>query len=467
MNKRMSFQWLPFEWLSLEWRHFQWLPFEWIVAIRFMRQARMQTLLIISGVALGVSVIVFISALISGLQANLFRRTLDFQAQIVILPPKAVARALRLSDPSELQLSPILQARSKQSSQSEQSRRAEPSRDNFNSAGTNTNFVATLIQPRAQRLQSIDQWQKVRGQLERMPSVTVVAPVVAGSGLIVRGEASNAVSITGIEPDSYLRLIALGSKIMAGTARLTSTEIIIGEQLAKDLGVWTGDKLNLQTASGGFATLTIGGIFDFGSRGQNSRAVFVALRTAQSLLNLTGGVTSLEVNLTEPFRAEQMAQLIQSQTGLKAESWISSNAQFFSALSAQSMSNTIIRFFVGLTAALGIASVLVVSVVQKSKAIGILRATGTSRRQILRLFLLQGALMGLAGSLLGAAVGWLFLNAWRGIAVNADGTPIFVIDFDPMLFVYAAIGATMVGTLAALFPALQAARLDPAVAIRG
>ena len=86
---------------------------------------------------------------------------------------------------------------------------------------------------------------------------------------------------------------------------------------------------------------------------------------------------------------------------------------------------------------------------------------------ILRLFLLQGALTGLMGSLLGALVGWLFLNAWRNIAVNADGTPIFVIDFDPMLFVYAAVGATLVGTLAALFPALQAARLDPAVAIRG
>ena len=438
------------------------LPFEWIVAIRFMRQARMQTLLIVSGVALGVSVIVFISALISGLQANLFRRTLDFQAQIVILPPKAVARALRLSDSPVLQTSPVFQT-----SPAWQSSNAEPSQDNVNSAGASTTFVATLIQPRAQRLQSIDQWQKVRVQLEQMPSVTVVAAVVAGSALIVRGEASNAVSITGIEPETYLRLIALGSKIIAGTVNLTGTDIIIGEQLAKDLGVWTGDKLNLQTASGGSTTLTISGIFDFGSRGQNSRAVYVALRTAQSLLNLTGGVTSLEVNLTEPFSAEVIAQLIQSQTGLKAESWISSNAQFFSALAAQSMSNTIIRFFVGLTAALGIASVLVVSVVQKSKVIGILRATGTSRQQILRLFLLQGALMGLAGSLLGAAVGWLFLNAWRGIAVNADGTPIFVIDFDPMLLVYAAVGATLVGTLAALFPALQAARLDPAVAIRG
>ena len=405
------------------------MPFEWILAIRFMRQARMQTLLIMAGVALGVSVIVFISALISGLQSNLFRRTLDFQAQIVILPPKEVSRPLH-------------------------------------QAGDGV-MLATLVQPRAQRLQSVDQWQTVLAQVTKMDGVSVVAPVVAGAGFIVRGEANKAVGLTGIEPETYLQLIALNSKIIAGTANITGTDMLVGLDLAKDLGVWTGDKLNLQTASGGTATLSIRGIFDYGNSGMNSRSVYIALRTAQSLLDLSGGVTSVEVNLDEPFTAETVAQTIQAQTGLKVDSWIATNAQFFSALEAQSMSNTVIRFFVGLTAALGIASVLVVSVVQKSKAIGILRATGTSRRQILRLFLLQGALTGLIGSLLGAFVGWLFLIAWRNIAINADGTQLFPITFDPMLFVYAAVGATLVGILAALFPALQAARLDPAVAIRG
>ena len=405
------------------------MPFEWILAIRFMRQARMQTLLIMSGVALGVSVIVFISALISGLQSNLFKRTLDFQAQIIILPPKEVSRPLHQAGGGAM--------------------------------------LATLVQPRAQRLQSVDQWQTVLAQVAKMDGVSVVAPVVAGAGFIVRGEANKAVGLTGIEPETYLKLIALNSKIIAGTANITGTDMLVGLDLAKDLGVWTGDKLNLQTASGGTATLSIRGIFDYGNSGMNSRSVYIALRTAQSLLDLAGGVTSVEVNLDAPFTAETVAQTIQAQTGLKVDSWIATNAQFFSALEAQSMSNTVIRFFVGLTAALGIASVLVVSVVQKSKAIGILRATGTSRQQILRLFLLQGALTGLIGSLLGAFVGWLFLIAWRNIAINADGTQLFPITFDPMLFVYAAVGATLVGILAALFPALQAARLDPAVAIRG
>jgi lipoprotein-releasing system permease protein len=313
----------------------------------------------------------------------------------------------------------------------------------------------------------VDQWPKVRKDLERLPEVVVVAPVVAGAGFVVRGDANKSVSVTGIEPESYLRLIALNKMIIAGSPQVTTTDIVVGTELAKDLGVGIGDKLILQTVSGASATLNVCGIFDFGNKAFNERSVYVALRTAQSLLGLAGGATSLEVNVADPFTAETIAQTIQAQTGLRAESWIATNAVFFSALAAQSMSNTIIRFFVGLTAALGIASVLVVSVVQKSKEIGILRATGTSRRQILRLFLLQGALMGLMGSLLGSGAGWAFLIAWRGIAKNADGTPLFLIEFDPMLFVYAAVGATLIGTLAAVFPAQQAARLDPAVAIRG
>jgi len=199
----------------------------------------------------------------------------------------------------------------------------------------------------------------------------------------------------------------------------------------------------------------------------NGRNVFVGLRTAQSLLNLVGGVSSLEIKIRDPFAAEVIAQGIYAETGLQADSWIKTNAQFFTAIAAQSLSNTVIRFFVGLTAALGIASVLVVSVVQKSKEIGILRAMGTSRGQILRLFLLQGGVMGTAGSLLGSALAFLFVMVWQGVARNPDGTQLFIIEIQPALFVAATVGAMLVGILSAVVPARQAARLDPAVAIRG
>lgn len=406
----------------------QLLPFEWVLATRFLREGLLQTLFIISGVALGVSVIVFMSALLTGLQGSIFKTLLDYQAQIVISPADETPRALRSDQGVEF---------------------------------------ATLVQPRAQRPRSIDQWQKVRDTTQTIPGVLVVAPVVDGAGFILRGDGNTGVSMRGIEPDSYLRLIALKEKIIAGSADLGSTDIVIGSKLAKDLGVTTGDKLTLQAASGASSLLFVSGIFDFGNQGQNTGSVYVAMRTAQSLLGLPGGVTSLQLKVAEPFAAESLVQQIEAQPGIKVESWIKTNAEFFKALSGQTMSFFIIRLFVGLTAALGIASVLVVSVVQKSKEIGILRATGTTRGQILGVFLLQGAMLGLLGSLFGSVMGWLFLVAWRGFAVNDEGVPFFVLQAGPSLYLIVAAGATLVGTLSALFPAQRAARLDPAVAIRG
>jgi lipoprotein-releasing system permease protein len=404
------------------------LTFEWVLATRFLREGLLQTLFIIAGVALGVSVIVFMSALLTGLQNNIFRTLLDFQAQIVIKPPDEAPRSLR----NEL----------------------------------NAEF-ATIVQPRAQRPRSLDQWQKIRQLTLTMPWVLVVAPVIEDTAFIVRGDSSTGVGLRGIEPESYLRLIALKEKLIAGSADLTSTDVVIGSQLAKDLSLKMGDKLTLKSASGTTVVLFVSGIFDFGNQSQNTSGVYVALRTAQSLLGLPGAVSSLQVKVSAPFEAEKIAQQIASQQGAKVESWIKTNAEFFKALSGQTLSFFIIRLFVGLTAALGIASVLVVSVVQKTKEIGILRATGTTRAQILGVFLLEGAILGLLGSVFGSMMGWIFLRAWSAFAVNLDGVPFFTLNAGPALYIYVAFGATVVGTVAALFPAQRAARLDPAIAIRG
>ena len=121
----------------------------------------------------------------------------------------------------------------------------------------------------------------------------------------------------------------------------------------------------------------------------------------------------------------------------------------------------------GLSVAFGIASVLVVVVVQKSREIGILRAMGISRGQILRVFLLQGGVLGFGGAVAGCAIGATALLLWQRYARNADGTPLFALAFDPLLFGVALLLATLTGLMAAFAPALRAARLDPVVAIRG
>ncbi|MEO7009428.1 MAG: ABC transporter permease [Caldimonas sp.] len=405
-----------------------WLPFEWIVALRFLREGRTQTLFIVAGVALGVAVIVFMSALLGGMQANFVRRVLTAQPHIQLLPPVEVTRPL----------------------------------------GVGPGVVeGALVQPPLQRLKSIDQWQALVAQVRALPGVRVVSPSAAGSALVVRGDASRAISMVGIDPELYFRIVDIPEKIVRGTVRLTGTDILVGNELASDLGVGVGDKLRVSSARGADNTLTITGIFDLGSKGANQRTTFVALRTAQSLLGLVGGVSSIDITVADVYAAEEIARRITATTGVEADSWIMTNAQFFSAVNAQQTSSEAIRFFVGLSVAFGIASVLVVSVVQRSKEIGILRAMGITQGQILRVFLLQGGLLALGGGALGSAAGAGALMLWLYFVRNADGTALFPVTLQLSLFGTALVLATLTGLLAALAPALRAARLDPVVAIRG
>jgi lipoprotein-releasing system permease protein len=406
----------------------RWLPFEWIAAVRFLREGRLQTLFIIGGIAIGVGVIVFMSAMLAGLEANFIKRVLTSQPQIQLLTPDQVARPLR-----------------------------DRGRD----------IEDAVVQRPSQRVISIDQWPKIRSQMLAMPEVTAVSPTILGSVLAVRGDASRAITLSGVEPDSYFKIVKVPDYVVAGEPRLTSEDIIIGIELAKNLGAAVGDKLNVQAASGANRVLTITGLVDFGNKGVNQRTAFAALRTAQSLLGMLGGVTTIDMTVQDIYAAETIAQRIEAANAVEADSWIKTNAQFFTAVQAQETSNSLIRLFVALSVAFGIAAVLIVSVIQRSKDIGILRAMGTSRGQILRVFLLQGGLLGFVGSLFGAAMGAGALIYWHSVARQADGTELFPLILERQLFVVTALLATLTGLLAAMAPAVRAAKLDPVVAIRG
>jgi len=409
-----------------------WLPFEWIVALRFLRQGRLQTLFILAGVAIGVGVIVFMSATLAGLQANFIRRVLSAQAHIQILPHPAVSR---------------------------------PQTATTITAGR-TELVDAVTQPPAQRTQRIDQWQAIMSRLRSLPEIVVISPVASGSALAIRGDSSRGISLIGIEPELHYAIIDLDEKIVRGRSNVIGTDILIGTDLATDFGVDVGDKLRVNTANGASAILNIIGIFDLGNRGANKQSVFVALKNAQNLLALPGAITSLEITVTDVYAAETIAQQIVQLTGVEANSWIKTSAQFFAAISAQTTANTAIRFFVGLSVALGITSVLVVSVVQRSREIGILRAMGISQGQILRVFLLQGGLLGLAGSMIGCLIGISALVLWQHLMRNPDGTPMIPLVLNATLFIVTFGLASITGLGAAVAPALRAARLDPVAAIR-
>jgi lipoprotein-releasing system permease protein len=406
----------------------RWLPFEWITAVRFLREGRMQTMFILVGVAIGVAVIVFLSAILAGLEANFVRRLLTSQPQIQLLAPDQIARPLR--------------------------------------QGNGEVEDATVQRP-SQRVISIDQWPKIRDQMLAMPEVTAVSPTMSGSALAIRGDASRAITLSGIEPESYFRIVRIPDYVVAGEPRLTSEDIVIGVELAKDIGATVGDKLNVQVASGANRVLTVTGLVDLGNKGVNQRAAYAALRTAQSLLGMVGGVTTIDLSVRDIYAAEDIAQRIQAANAVEADSWIKTNAQFFTALHAQITANTLIRVFVGLSVAFGIAAVLIVSVIQRSKDIGILRAMGASRGRILGVFLLQGGLLAFIGSLFGAAMGAFAVIYWHSVARQTDGSELFPLILEQRLFVLTALLATVTGLLAAMAPAVRAAKLDPVVAIRG
>ena len=404
------------------------LGFESRVATRFLREGRMQTVLIIVGVAAGVAVVAYISALITGLQANTIEKTLGAQAHLTISPLDDAVLAARA--PASAGLSELVQT-----------------------------------QPRAQRPRSVANWQTLVPLLEAMPEVAAVSPMVAGAGLALRGEATKSIALVGVDLDRYDRIVGLRAKVVAGVARLGPGDGIIGRELADDLGVRVGDRVGISTG-GVNDSLRVTALVDLGVRELNRRTVIVPLRTAQSLVGLPGGATSLDLTLVDIWSARALADDLAARWPYKAESWQQANAQLVSALNAQSVSTGLIRAVVLVVVVLGIASVLVVSVVQKQREIGILRAMGATQGQVLRIFLLQGAIVGALGSALGVLLAVLLIWAFTHFVRGADGLPLFKIVLAPMLALRVAAIATVCGVLAAVAPARRAARLDPAQAIR-
>ncbi len=404
------------------------MPFELLVALRFLREGRVQTLLILSGIGVGVGVIVFLSALITGLQDSLIERTLGTQAHVVVRAPEDVVRPLSTPSPSLA--------------------------------------VAPRLERPAQRLRSIVAWPQTLELLRGLPEVRAASPTVAGAAFALRGLASRSIALRGVEPASFRRIIDMGPRMTAGEFRVDGPAAVVGVELASDLGVGVGDKIRVESPAGRSEVLLVSGVFDVGSKELNERWVFVSLRAAQTLLDLPGGISTIELKVGEIFGAERVAARVAARTGLQADSWMTLNRQLLVGLRSQSASSGMIQLFVVVAVALGIASVLVVSVVQKSREIGILKAMGTRTAQVVRVFLVQGAILGLAGSLLGSALGTALSYFFASLATNPDGSPTFPVALTAELFLRAAAVATLTGLVAAVAPAERAASLDPAEAIR-
>jgi len=403
------------------------MPFEWTLALRFLREGRMQTLLIMAGTTVGVAVIIFITALMNGLQASLATRTLSTQPHVSVRAPDDAP-------------TPVLDRSSL--------------------------AVAAHIEPRVQRLRAIDQWQQVLRELPSIPHILDITPLATGSGFASRGNASKSIALMGVVPESYNRIVKVADKLTAGEYRIGPGEALIGIELANDLGATVGDRIRVRSSENRDDVFRVTGLFDLGVKDLNRRWVIMPLRSAQSLLDLAGGVTHLELTVDDIFAAEDVAELIAARTGLTAESWMAINTQLLTAFKNQNMTTRTVRLFLVLIVALGIASVLVVSVVQKQREIGILRAMGASPRRIMQVFLIQGAVVGGTGAVLGSGLATLMIYGASFALRQDDGSPLLSGRIETSYYLVAAGVALLTGLLAAVAPARRAAKMDPVEAIR-
>ncbi|MEO8759066.1 MAG: FtsX-like permease family protein [Devosia sp.] len=389
------------------------------IAFRYLTANRGQTVLLILGVAVGVYVFVFMSALIGGLAVLLLDRTVGNISHVTIEPAD---------------------------------------RDPVSLYGTGPGTLLAVLKSSQQRstLQSAAAFLPV---VRAIPHVRIVAGQVLGNGFLSKGEAIAPVSVTGVAPDDVSAISDIAASLVAGSTDLPIGTALIGQGLASKLGVSVGQTMTIKSERGIEQTLTVGGIFVLGVAGLDDAAAYLNIRAARVLFDLPEGLSRLEVKLDDLKVAPAVALDIAAATGLKATPWTAKNQQLLDGLTAQASSGNLIKGFALVTIIIGIASALLLSTYRRQSEIGIMRAMGATRRFVVFVFVIQGTLIGLIGGLLGAGLGYFSLLPFPPpAATSAAGLPV---DVNQGAYA-AAILLTLLGAmLASIWPAYSASRVDP------
>jgi lipoprotein-releasing system permease protein len=393
------------------------------IATRYLTANKAQTALLVSGVAVGVFIFIFMSALIGGLAEFILSRTVGDISHITIEAETA--------DPAVL-ISPE----------------------------GHVLVVAERGRARAANLAEAATWLPL---IEAVPGVRAVSPQITGAGFLTRGAQVSQVSVSGVEPGRESAILDLAGYMVAGDVRLGSELIVLGRDLADDLALSVGQTLRLQSANGVTSTLTLSGVFKTGNGGMDGARAFVSLSTARTLFSMPQGVTRIEIKLDDLNAADATAQRIRALTGLDAVPWTDGAEQLMEALNAQAQTGYFLKTFALITIVIGVASALLLSTYRRRPEIGIMRAMGTGRGFVIFVFVTQGALIGLMGGVTGAALGYLALLPFPSRDAFQPGTlPMDITQGSYGL----AITLTVIGAiLASILPARSAARVDPVTAI--
>jgi lipoprotein-releasing system permease protein len=324
-------------------------------------------------------------------------------------------------------------------------------------------------------------------KLRQIPRVVGAAPVVLGQGIARSAGANEFVTIKGIEPELENTVTNVGRSLLKGSldalvqAASATPGIVIGKELAQKLGVTVGDGIEVLVPEGTLSpfgmlprvhTFRVVGVFSLGLYEFDATYGYINISVAQRLLG-RARPDFIELRVDELFRAQEVAQAIPAKLGAEygAQDWSDMNKSLFSALWLEKMGMSIAIGLIVMVAALNIIASLILLVMEKTRDIAILKTMGSSSASIRRIFMLQGLIIGLVGTIAGAIGGCILiyvLDHYKLISVPLDVYQISHVPFrlQPLDFVVVIVAAVLVCFLATVYPSRQAAKLDPAQALR-
>jgi lipoprotein-releasing system permease protein len=369
------------------------------IAARFLHMSPGQSALIIAGIAVGIAVQIFVGSLITSLQEDLVDTTVGSSPHVTLVPAEGDTAL-----PGDL--------------------------------------AATVPKPE--------------------PLVTTAVAVRSLSAIFTQDEESVPLSIKAADATDLDTIYKLSDRLESGDYVLDDADILVGTGLAEEYGIDPDDTIELLLPDGTLGDFTVRGVFDLGAAAANDRFAFVDAGSAADALGLEDDeYTSIEIQLSDVFASTDVAGRLADDTGLEVVDWQAENEELLSGLAAQSGSSAMIQVFVLVAVALGIASTLAISAVQKTRQIGILKAMGMGDGAAGRIFLWQAALLGVAGSLGGLALGWALIWGFGFAPVP------FSIRIEPQ-FAAISVGIGIAVALASsIIPTRKTSRLDPIEVIQG
>jgi len=377
------------------------------IAWRFLSSAKRQTFIIILGIAVGVSVQVFIGSLITGLQKSLVDTTIGSSSHISVL------------------------------------------------AADDTSFV--------------DDYMTIVDDLESQSSqIEVLSPVVNIGGILQKGTDKNEILFRGFDLNLANEIYGFDSKITEGNLPTQLNDILLGISLKDELDLNVGDTIEIEIL-GNLRTLNVVGFFDFNVSVINSTWGIGTLATLQDIIGDTNAISAIEMQIKDVFEAENLALVLDtylSSSELVTENWMAQNQSLLSGLQGQSTSSLMIQVFVIISVVLGISSVLAITVMQKSKQIGILKAMGILDQDASKVFLFEGFILGIFGAIGGVLLGLGLTFSFTTFALNPDGTPVVPLFIDPGFIALSAGIALLASTLASLIPAIKSSKMTVIEVIR-